>query len=118
MAYKIAASIGFKEALSKARPVLLEPIMSVEVVVPEQYMGEVIGNLNSRRGKIERMEPRAGTQVITARVPLAEMFGYATDLRSMTQGRANYSMHFSHYEEAPRAVSEGVIARIQGLARS
>src|SRR5881296_1445746 len=90
MAFKIAGSIGFKEALSRARPVLLEPIMSVEVVVPEQYMGDVIGDLNSRRGKIERMEPRAGTQVITAKVPLAEMFGYATDLSSKTQGRANY----------------------------
>ncbi len=118
MAFKIAGSIGFKEALSRARPVLLEPIMSVEVVVPEQYMGDVIGDLNSRRGKIERMEPRAGTQVITSKVPLAEMFGYATDLRSRTQGRANYSMHFSHYDEAPKSVSEGVIARIQGLARS
>src|SRR2546426_2604069 len=118
MAFKIAGSIGFNEALSRARPVLLEPIMSVEVVVPEQYMGDVIGDLNSRRGKIERMEPRAGTQVITAKVPLAEMFGYATDLRSKTQGRANYSMHFAHYEEAPKSVSEGVIARIQGLARS
>jgi len=118
MAFKIAASIGFKEALGRARPVLLEPIISVEVVVPEQYMGDVIGNLNARRGKIERMEPRAGTQVITAKAPLAEMFGYATDLRSMTQGRANYSMHFSHYDEAPKSVSEGVIARIQGLARS
>ncbi len=117
MAFKIAASIGFKEALSRARPVLLEPIMSVEVVVPEQYMGDVIGNLNSRRGKVERMEPRAGTQVITSKVPLAEMFGYATDLRSMTQGRANYSMHFSHYDEAPKNISEGIIARIQGLAR-
>jgi elongation factor G len=117
MAFKIAASIGFKEALSRARPVLLEPIMSVEVVVPEQYMGDVIGNLNARRGKVERMEPRAGTQVITAKVPLAEMFGYATDLRSMTQGRANYSMHFSHYDEAPKNISEGIIARIQGLAR-
>jgi elongation factor G len=118
MAFKIAGSIGFKEAISRARPVLLEPIMSVEVVVPEQYMGDVIGNLNSRRGKVERMEPRAGTQVITAKVPLAEMFGYATDLRSMTQGRANYTMHFSHYDEAPKSVSEGIIARIQGLARS
>jgi elongation factor G len=117
MAFKIAGSIGFKEALSRARPVLLEPIMLVEVVVPEQYMGDVIGNLNARRGKVERMEPRAGTQVITSKVPLAEMFGYATDLRSMTQGRANYSMHFSHYEEAPKSVSEGVIARIQGMAR-
>jgi elongation factor G len=117
MAFKIAGSIGFKEAVSRARPVLLEPVMLVEVVVPEQYMGDVIGNLNARRGKVERMEPRAGTQVITSKVPLAEMFGYATDLRSMTQGRANYSMHFSHYEEAPKSVSEGVIARIQGMAR-
>ncbi|MFQ5878061.1 MAG: elongation factor G [Acidobacteriota bacterium] len=118
MAFKIAASIGFKDAVSRARPVLLEPVMSVEVVVPEQYMGDVIGNLNARRGKVERMEPRAGTQVIGSKVPLAEMFGYATDLRSMTQGRANYSMHFSHYEEAPRSIAEGIIARVQGLARS
>jgi elongation factor G len=118
MAFKIAGSMAIKQAVSKARPVILEPIMSVEVVVPEQYMGDVIGNLNSKRGKVERMEPRAGTQVITGKVPLAEMFGYATDLRSMTQGRANYSMHFSHYEIAPKNVSEGIIARIQGLARS
>jgi elongation factor G len=118
MAFKIAGSIGFKEATSRAKPVLLEPIMAVEVVVPEEYMGDVIGNLNSRRGKVERMEPRAGTQVINSKVPLAEMFGYATDLRSMTQGRANYSMHFSHYDEAPKSVSEGIIARTQGLARS
>ncbi|HXH29101.1 MAG TPA: elongation factor G [Candidatus Polarisedimenticolia bacterium] len=118
MAFKIAASMGFKEALRKARPVLLEPIMAVEVVVPEQYMGDVIGNLNSRRGKVERMEPRAGTQVITSKVPLAEMFGYATDLRSMTQGRANYSMHFSHFDEAPKNIAEGIIARIQGITKS
>jgi elongation factor G len=118
MAFKIAGSMGFKDAVSRARPVLLEPIMSVEVVVPEQYMGDVIGDLNSRRGKVERMEPRAGTQVINARVPLAAMFGYATDLRSMTQGRANYSMHFSHYDEAPKSVAEGIIARVQGLAKS
>jgi len=118
MAFKIAGSMGFKDAMSKARPALLEPIMSVEVVVPEQYMGDVIGDLNSRRGKVERMEPRAGTQVIDAKVPLAAMFGYATDLRSMTQGRANYSMHFSHYDEAPKSVAEAVIARVQGLAKS
>jgi len=118
MAFKIAGSMGFKDAVSKARPVLLEPIMSVEVVVPEHYMGDVIGDLNSRRGKVERMEPRAGTQVINARVPLAAMFGYATELRSMTQGRANYSMHFSHYDEAPKSVAEEVIARVQGLAKS
>jgi elongation factor G len=118
MAFKIAGSMGFKDATSRARPVLLEPIMSVEVVVPENYMGDVIGDLNSRRGKVERMEPRAGTQVITAKVPLAAMFGYATDLRSMTQGRANYTMHFSHYDEAPKSVAEGIIARVQGLAKS
>ncbi len=118
MAFKIAGSMAIKAAVSRAKPVILEPIMSVEVVVPEQYMGDVIGNINSRRGKVGRMEPRAGTQVIASRVPLAEMFGYATDLRSMTQGRANYSMHFSHYAEAPKSVSEGIIARIQGLARS
>jgi len=118
MAFKIAGSMGFKDATSRARPVLLEPIMSVEVVVPEQYMGDVIGDLSSRRGKVERMEPRAGTQVITAKVPLAAMFGYATDLRSMTQGRANYTMHFSHYDEAPKSVAEGIIARVQGLAKS
>ena len=118
MAFKIAGSMGFKDATSRARPVLLEPIMSVEVVVPEQYMGDVIGDLSSRRGKVERMEPRAGTQVITAKVPLASMFGYATDLRSMTQGRANYTMHVSHYDEAPRSVAEGIIARVQGLAKS
>ncbi|MCZ6697106.1 MAG: elongation factor G [Acidobacteria bacterium] len=118
MAFKIAGSMAIKAAISKANPVILEPIMSVEVVVPEQYMGDVIGNLNSRRGKVERMESRAGTQVIASRVPLAEMFGYATDLRSMTQGRANFTMHYSHYEEAPKSVSEGIIARIQGLARS
>ncbi|MEE9293228.1 MAG: elongation factor G [Acidobacteriota bacterium] len=118
MAFKIAGSMAIKAAVSKARPVILEPVMAVEVVVPEHYMGDVIGNINSRRGKVERMEPRAGTQVIASKVPLAEMFGYATDLRSMTQGRANYSMHFSHYAEAPKSVSEGIIARIQGLARS
>ncbi len=118
MAFKIAGSMAIKAAVSKARPVILEPVMAVEVVVPEHYMGDVIGNINSRRGKVERMEPRAGTQVIACKVPLAEMFGYATDLRSMTQGRANYSMHFSHYAEAPKSVSEGIIARIQGLARS
>ena len=118
MAFKIAGSMAFKDATSRARPVLLEPIMSVEVVVPEQYMGDVIGDLNSRRGKVERMEPRAGTQVITSKVPLAAMFGYATDLRSMTQGRANYTMHFSHYDEAPKSVAEGIIAKVQGLAKS
>src|SRR5213075_1441854 len=102
MAFKIAASMGFKEAARKASPVLLEPIMSVEVVVPEEFMGVIIGDLNSRRGRIEGIEHRAGSQVIKAMVPLAEMFGYATQMRSSTQGRATYSMHFARYEEAPR----------------
>ncbi|MBI3940759.1 MAG: elongation factor G [Acidobacteria bacterium] len=114
IAFKIAASMGFKAACGRARPVLLEPIMKVEVVVPEEYMGDVIGNLNSRRGKVESMESRLGTQVITASVPLAEMFGYATDLRSMSQGRATYTMHFARYEEAPKAISDEIIARIRG----
>ncbi|HEV8335744.1 MAG TPA: elongation factor G [Candidatus Polarisedimenticolia bacterium] len=118
MAFKIAGSMAFKQAASHAEPVLLEPVMSVEVVVPEQYMGEVIGDLNSRRGRVEHMEVRAGTQVISARVPLAEMFGYATDLRSKTQGRATYTMHFNHYEETPKNISEGVIARIKGTANT
>jgi len=118
IAFKIAGSMAFKEAASHAQPVLLEPVMSVEVVVPEQYMGEVIGDLNARRGRVEHMEVRAGTQVITARVPLSEMFGYATDLRSKTQGRATYTMHFSHYDETPKNISEGVIARIQGAANT
>ena len=118
MAFKIAGSMAFKEAARKASPVLLEPVMSVEVVVPEEYMGDIIGDLNSRRGRIEGMEHRAGSQVIKSHVPLAEMFGYATDMRSRTQGRATFSMHFKRYEEAPRAVAEEIIARVQGKAVS
>ncbi len=118
IAFKIAGSMAFKEAVTHAEPVLLEPVMSVEVVVPEQYMGDVIGDLTARRGRVEHMEVRAGTQVITARVPLSEMFGYATDLRSKTQGRATYTMHFSRYDETPKNISEGVIARIQGAANT
>jgi elongation factor G len=114
MAFKIAASMGFKEAARKASPVLLEPIMSVEVVVPEEYMGTIIGDLNSRRGRIEGIDHRAGSQVIKSLVPLAEMFGYATNMRSNTQGRATFSMHFAHYDEAPRAVTEEIIAKVQG----
>ena len=114
MAFKIAGSMAFKEAARKASPVLLEPVMSVEVVVPEEYMGTIIGDLNARRGHIEGMEHRAGSQVIRAIVPLAEMFGYATHMRSTTQGRATYSMHFARYEEAPRSVAEEIIARVQG----
>src|SRR4051812_21741644 len=114
LAFKIAGSMAFKEAARKASPVLLEPVMSVEVVVPEEYMGTIIGDLNSRRGRIEGMEHRAGSQVIKANVPLSDMFGYATHMRSSTQGRATYSMHFNRYEEAPRSVSEEIIAKVQG----
>jgi elongation factor G len=114
MAFKIAGSMGFKEGCSKASPVLLEPIMSVEVVVPEVYMGEVIGDLNSRRGRIMGMENRAGVQVVSSMVPLAQMFGYATDLRSATQGRATYTMTFDHYEQIPKSVSEEIIAKVKG----
>jgi elongation factor G len=114
MAFKIAGSMGFKEGCSKAQPVLLEPIMSVEVVVPEEYMGEVIGDLNSRRGRIMGMENRAGAQVVSSMVPLAQMFGYATDLRSATQGRATYTMTFDHYEQIPKSVSEEIIAKVKG----
>jgi len=114
MAFKIAGSMAFKEAARRASPVLLEPVMSVEVVVPEDFAGAIMGDLSSRRGRIEGMEHRAGSQVIKAIVPLAEMFGYATHMRSSTQGRATYSMHFARYEEAPRAVAEEIIARVQG----
>jgi len=114
MAFKIAGSMAVKEACQKAKPVLLEPIMKVEVVVPEEFMGPVVGDLNSRRGRIESTEPRAGSQVVTAYVPLSEMFGYSTDLRSKTQGRATYSMHFYHYEQAPKMVSDEIVARVQG----
>jgi elongation factor G len=109
MAFKIAGSMGFKEGARKANPTLLEPYVKVEVVVPEDYMGDVIGDLNSRRGRVEGMEARSGAQHINAFVPLAEMFGYATDLRSKTQGRGNYSMTFDHYEEVPKNVAEKVI---------
>jgi len=114
MAFKIAGSMAFQDAAKRAKPVLLEPVMRVEVVVPKEYMGDVMGNLSSRRGQIQSQEDRGGTQIIQARVPLSEMFGYATDLRSRTQGRATYSMHFDRYEPAPHNVSEEVVARMQG----
>jgi elongation factor G len=114
MAFKIAGSMAFQDAAKKAKPVLLEPVMRVEVVVPKDYMGDVMGNLASRRGQIQSQEDRGGTQIIAARVPLSEMFGYATDLRSRTQGRATYSMHFDRYEPAPQNVSEEVVARMHG----
>jgi len=117
MAFKIAGSMAFKEAARRASPVLLEPVMAVEVVTPEDYAGTIMGDLSSRRGRIEGMEHRAGSQVIKAIVPLAEMFGYATHMRSSTQGRAEYSMHFARYEEAPRSVAEEIIAKVQGTAK-
>ena len=111
MAFKIAGSMAFKAAMQQASPALLEPVMKVEVTVPEEYMGEVIGDLNSRRGRIEGMEERSGAQIIRAFVPLGEMFGYATDLRSRTQGRGNYAMEFHAYEEVPKSVSEAILAK-------
>jgi elongation factor G len=114
MAFKIAGSMAFKEAARKASPVLLEPVMAVEVVTPEDYAGVIMGDLSSRRGRIEGMEHRAGSQVIKAIVPLAEMFGYATHMRSSTQGRAEYSMHFARYEEVPRSAADEIIGRAQG----
>ncbi len=114
MAFKIAASMAFKEAAAKAGPALLEPVMKVEVTVPENYMGDVIGDLNSRRGKIQAMEARTNLQVINAIVPLAEMFGYATALRSLTQGRGNYVMQFERYEFMPKQIAEEIVARVQG----
>lgn len=114
MAFKIAGSMGFKEGCQKASPIILEPIMSVEVVVPEEYMGDVIGDLNSKRGRIMGMDSRAGAQVVTAMVPLASMFGYSTDLRSATQGRATYTMTFDHYEPVPKSVGEEIVAKIKG----
>ena len=114
MAFKIAGQMGFKEAAAKAAPVLLEPIMAVEVVTPEEYMGDVIGDLNSRRGRIEGMEANGNVQQIRAQVPLSEMFGYATDLRSRTQGRATYTMQFAQYHEVPATISAEIVKRVRG----
>jgi elongation factor G len=114
MAFKFAGSIAFKEAARKAAPVLLEPVMAVEVTVPEEHMGTIIGDINSRRGRIEGMDHLAGSQVIKAIVPLKEMFGYVNDIRSSTQGRASYSMQFARYEEAPRMIADEIIGRSQG----
>ena len=118
MAFKIAGSMAVKEAAKRAKPVLLEPMMKVEVVVPEEYMGSVTGDLHARRGRVESAENRLSSTIIQCKVPLSEMFGYSTDLRSMTQGRATYSMHFSHYDEAPKSVSEEVISKIRGKSSS
>jgi elongation factor G len=114
MAFKIAGSMAFKDAAKRATPILLEPIMTLEVIVPEEYMGDVIGDLNSRRGKIQGMRTRASAQVIEALVPLKEMFGYATDLRSKTQGRATFTMQFSHYDMVPKQIADEIIAKVQG----
>jgi elongation factor G len=114
MAFKIAGSMALKEAARRANPVLLEPVMDVEVTTPADYMGDVMGDLSSRRGKISGMEERGGAQVIRATVPLSEMFGYSTTLRSATQGRAVYSMQFAQYEEVPKAKAEEIIAKVRG----
>jgi elongation factor G len=114
IAFKVAGSLALQEAARRARPVLLEPVFSVEVVTPEEFMGDVIGDLNRRRGHVDGMEPRGNAQVVTGRVPLAEMFGYATDLRSMTQGRATYTMQFDGYEEVPANIAEKVIGERTG----
>ncbi|MBV8961124.1 MAG: elongation factor G, partial [Actinobacteria bacterium] len=114
MAFKIAGSMGYKEAAKRAKPVLLEPIMAVEVVTPEDYMGDVIGDLSSRRGKVEGMDQRGNAQVIRSQVPLAEMFGYATDLRSRTQGRATYTMQFHSYQQVPESIAKEIVARVRG----
>ena len=108
MAFKIAGSLAFKEAVKKAKPVLLEPMMKVEVTMPEEYLGDVMGNVSSRRGNINGIELRNGVQVVNAFIPLGEMFGYATDLRSRTQGRGNFTMQFSHYAEVPKSIMEKV----------
>jgi elongation factor G len=114
IAFKMAASMAFRQAMREANPMLIEPVMDVEVVVPKEYMGEVMADLSSRRGKVAGMFQRADAQVIAARVPLSEMFGYATDLRSATQGRAVYTMQFSRYEPVPKSVAEEIVSRSQG----
>jgi len=114
MAFKVAASMALKEAKNKCNPVLLEPIQKVEIVVPEEYMGDIMGDVTSRRGRVEGMEARGNAQLINAFVPLSEMFGYATALRSNTQGRGTYTMFFDHYEEVPKSISDEIIAKNAG----
>jgi elongation factor G len=114
MAFKIASSMCLRDAVRKAQNAILEPIMKVEVTTPEEYMGDVIGDMNSRRGQIQGMTDRANAKVIDAHVPLAEMFGYATQLRSLSQGRANYSMEFALYRDVPRNVQEEIVAKVKG----
>ena len=115
VAFKVAGSMAVRDATEKADPVLLEPMMAVEVTTPEEYMGAVIGDLNSRRGNVNRMESRLGQQILTADVPLQAMFGYATDLRSATQGRATFSMQFDHYAPVPSAISTEIVQRVRGF---
>ena len=117
IAFKIAASMAFKAAFMKAKPILLEPIMKVEVVTPEQYLGDVMGDLNSRRARIEGMESHKGMQTIKVKAPLAEMFGYSTALRSSSQGRATFTMEFNCYEEVPKNIAEGIILKNSGKAQ-
>ena len=114
MAFKIAASMALKNAVSKCNPAILEPMMKVEVVIPDEYLGDIMGDVTSRRGRVEGMEARGNAQVVRAFVPLSEMFGYATALRSNTQGRGTYSMHFDHYEEVPKSISEEIIKKNKG----
>jgi len=118
LAFRIAGSLAVRDGIPRAKPVLLEPTVKVEIVIPEEYMGEVIGDINARRGRLEGMDARANAQVINAYVPLAEMFGYATDLRSLTQGRGTYTMQFSHYEEVPQSVATAIVDRIQGRVQA
>jgi elongation factor G len=114
MAFKIAGSMGFKEGALKAKPVLLEPYMEVEVVTPEEYMGDIVGDLNRRRGRVLGMSDRGNAKVVDAEVPLAEMFGYSTNLRSMSQGRATYTMQFKHYEEVPNNIAQEIVQSVKG----
>ena len=114
LSFEICARTAYREALKKAKPILLEPIMAVEVLTPELYMGDIVGDLNRRRGQMEGMDSRAGSQVIKAKVPLGEMFGYITQLRTMSSGRASTTMEFSHYAETPRNIADAVIAKVQG----
>ena len=114
MAFKIAASMALKNAVSKCSPVILEPIMRVEVVIPEEYLGDIMGDITSRRGRVEGMDARGNAQVVRSMVPLAQMFGYATSLRSNTQGRGVFSMHFDHYEEVPKSIAEEIIKKNKG----
>jgi elongation factor G len=116
LSFEMAAKLGFKEAARKAKPILLEPIMKVEVITPDENMGDVMGDLNKRRGQLEGMDTRGNAQVIKAKVPLSEMFGYVTTLRTITSGRATSTMEFSHYAEVPKAIAEEVLANVKGKA--